>query len=130
MQRSSSCGLARLGPSTSGSLWQEIGFGGCLVSLWRELDPDGGGHISLHDIDSAAALQLSEFKAPRAGPSGCFGRRTQSGTRHSRGRHGKCQVLLLKQFQGSVENFMKNVPALKAVLHLPRLGAPRPKPSV
>lgn len=50
-------------------LWQEIGFGGCLVSLWRELDPDGGGHISLHDIDAAAALQLSEFKASRAGPT-------------------------------------------------------------
>lgn len=57
---------------------EDIGFSGCLVTLWRQLDPEGTGHISLHDIDPATALALADFK-----------------------------VVLMKQFNGSVEGFMK-----------------------
>lgn len=59
---------------------EDIGFSGCLLTLWRQLDPDGTGHISFHDMDPDAALQLAEFK-----------------------------VLLMKQFDGQVENFLKTV---------------------
>lgn len=59
---------------------EEIGFSGCLLTLWRQLDPDCTGHISFHDIDPVAALQVADFK-----------------------------VLLMKQFDGEVEKFLKIV---------------------
>eukprot|EP00931_Biecheleriopsis_adriatica_P052455 TRINITY_DN30510_c0_g2_i1.p1 TRINITY_DN30510_c0_g2~~TRINITY_DN30510_c0_g2_i1.p1 ORF type:complete len:793 (+),score=148.64 TRINITY_DN30510_c0_g2_i1:72-2450(+) len=59
---------------------EEIGFRGNIAALWRHLDRDGGGHISLIDVDSHSAIILADFK-----------------------------VLIESQFDGSVEKFMKSV---------------------
>ncbi|CAE7030732.1 unnamed protein product [Symbiodinium natans] len=59
---------------------EEIGFSGCLTTLWRQLDHDSSGCISLSDIDPQCAAQLADLK-----------------------------VLLTQQFEGSAEKFMKSV---------------------
>lgn len=40
----------------------EIGFKGNVVSLWRYLDSDQSGHITILELDSAAAVSLAELK--------------------------------------------------------------------
>ena len=58
---------------------EEIGFSGCLTTLWRQLDHDGsgeapegcsssssrglGGSILFSDIDPESAMQLADLKA-------------------------------------------------------------------
>lgn len=41
---------------------EEIGYRGGVTALWRYLDMDGSGHITLQEIDSASAVRLAKFK--------------------------------------------------------------------
>mmetsp|Transcript_105654 Transcript_105654/g.187879 ORF Transcript_105654/g.187879 Transcript_105654/m.187879 type:complete len:760 (+) Transcript_105654:54-2333(+) len=59
---------------------EEIGFRGNIVCLWRHMDRDGNGHVSLLEMDSSAAVMLVDFK-----------------------------VLLSQQFGGKVVKFMQYV---------------------
>lgn len=59
---------------------EDIGFRGNIVALWRHLNRDGSGQVSLIDVDSQAAILLADFK-----------------------------VLLEKQFDNSLEKFMRFV---------------------
>jgi len=59
---------------------EEIGFSGCLTTLWRQLDHDGSGSILFSDIDPQSAMQLADLK-----------------------------VIFTQQFEGSAEKFMKSV---------------------
>lgn len=59
---------------------EEIGFSGCLTTLWRQLDHDGSGSILFSDIDPESAMQLADLK-----------------------------VIFTQQFEGSAEKFMKSV---------------------
>lgn len=40
----------------------EIGFHGNVVALWRYLDSDQSGHITILELDAGAAIALAEFK--------------------------------------------------------------------
>lgn len=64
---------------------EDIGFRGNIVALWRHLNRDGSGQVSLIDVDSQAAILLADFK-----------------------------VLLEKQFDNSLEKFMKFVDLKKS----------------
>eukprot|EP00930_Biecheleria_cincta_P060386 TRINITY_DN46047_c0_g1_i1.p1 TRINITY_DN46047_c0_g1~~TRINITY_DN46047_c0_g1_i1.p1 ORF type:complete len:800 (-),score=131.96 TRINITY_DN46047_c0_g1_i1:233-2632(-) len=64
---------------------EDIGFRGNIVALWRHLNRDGSGQVSLIDVDSQAAILLADFK-----------------------------VLLEKQFDNSLERFMKFVDLKKS----------------
>eukprot|EP00933_Yihiella_yeosuensis_P045065 TRINITY_DN40369_c0_g1_i1.p1 TRINITY_DN40369_c0_g1~~TRINITY_DN40369_c0_g1_i1.p1 ORF type:complete len:778 (-),score=146.49 TRINITY_DN40369_c0_g1_i1:188-2521(-) len=59
---------------------EEIGFRGNIVALWRHLDRDFCGHITLPDIDSRSAMILADFK-----------------------------VLLFKECDGNVDNLFRRV---------------------
>jgi Ca2+-binding EF-hand superfamily protein len=40
---------------------RRIGYGGKIKALWKELDANGNGHISLNEIDAATAESLDKF---------------------------------------------------------------------
>lgn len=64
---------------------EDIGFRGNIVALWRHLNRDGSGQVSLIDVDSQAAILLADFK-----------------------------VLLDAEFDNSLEKFMKYVDLSKS----------------
>jgi hypothetical protein len=55
-------GKMTIGEKQFGRACDEIGFRGNVVALWRYLDSDQSGHITILELDAPAAITLAEFK--------------------------------------------------------------------
>merc|ERR1719174_819860 len=54
--------LGRVCFTEFGRISRELGITGSLATLWRELDADGGGFITLDELAPDQAIELNVFK--------------------------------------------------------------------